>query len=427
MENWLQSVLFIPWVACVALGALGGSIGSIVVLKRQSLLGEALSHACYPGLALGIWLSASFGNDILYTVAAGFIFAFLAYWSIDYLTKAIQISTDAALCVVLSSYFALGLLFISAVQNSMPTLTKKLHALLLGQAATISESYAIVSVLLLIIISAILALYSRALKSDLFDPIFSRLMGISYSTTHYLLATVVVLTLILGAKVMGVVLMSSLLIFPSVTARLWCSSFSSLLVASGILGALSCSLGLFASHYLGSGMPTGPTISVLLSLLFICSYLFAPGTGVLIRQWKRWGFRSQCAQENLLKAIWRMVEKSGRTSVLVTELAYSTALESSQVLSLAKKLRSQGFITLERDEMTLEESGMHAARKLVRLHRLWELYLVEFCNMPKDRVHPSAEEMEHILTPQIEKELDRLLRHPVVDPHKQLIPRDSDG
>lgn len=425
MDYFLQSVLFIPWVACIALGALGASIGSIVVLKRQSLLGETLSHACYPGLAIGIWLSATSGNDILYTVALGFIFACLAYWSVEHLIKGYRISTDAALCAVLASYFAFGLLFISAAQNSAPALSKKLHALLLGQAATISEGYAVICVFLCIVISGFLALFSRALRADLFDPIYAHLMGISHSTIQYLLAAAIVVTLILGAKVMGVVLMSSLLIFPSVTARLWCSSFSSLLVLSGILGAVSCSAGLFASHYLGSGMPTGPSISVLLSFLFIASYLFAPCTGVFVRAWKRIGFRSQCAQENLLKAIWRLVEKSGRSRVLVSEVSYSTALDGKQVRLLAKKLRRKGFITFENDEITLEDPGVHAARKLVRLHRLWELYLVEFCNMAKDRVHPSAEEMEHILTPQIEAELDRLLRHPKVDPHKQPIPRET--
>ncbi len=435
-NSCLQSVLFIPFIASLALGLVGGSIGALVVFKKQSLLGETLSHACYPGLALGLWLVHSKSGideeaSFLLVVLSGMVIATLAYWAIQTLVHRFRVPSDSALCAILASFFALGLLFISAVQNKAPTLAKKLQALLLGQAATVSEGYAILCIALAIIVCILFIFLFRPLQCELFDPRFAALTGLRKKYMQFLVPIVVVLTLIIGSKVMGVVLMSALLIFPTVIARMWSSSFFSLLLFSSSIGAFSCGTGLLISHYVsgifqedgrGLSIPSGPSITVLLAMLFFLSYLFSPRIGVIAKIWKRIGFKSRCEAENLLKAIWRLSAQSGRSEVLISEVAYSTVLPTKTIHRLASKLRGKGYISLHRDGIRLTHCGEAAACKLVRLHRLWELYLVELCDMAKDRVHPSAEEMEHILTPQIEQELESLLQYPKVDPHKQPIP-----
>lgn len=435
--DWIDPVLAAPLLACTSLGMLFGFLGCYVVLQNKSLLGEALSHACYPGLVLGGLVSACFWqNDSFEELLTIFIGAALFIWLAEMLMKSMmqncKFSSDAALCSTLASFFAAGLLLISIFQPNFPLLARRLQSLLLGQAATVSNTFATLSCLISIIGIGSMLLLARSIKVHLFDPVFGNLSGLWGRLHERLMLIVIILSLIVGARIVGVVLVSAFIVFPPLTARFWVRSFNGMTILSGLLGGMAGALGIYLAHtnYLIFGadgiskgvLPTGPTIILVASGGFFFSLFFAKRDGLIVREWRRALFQRRCAKENVLKSMLQLEERLQRSTVLFAEVAYAAGMNIQRFQSLLKDLVKNGDVVCGQNEISLTEQGRVLAKRLVRLHRLWELYLVELCKMSRERVHPSAEEMEHILTPEIERELDLLLHHPTVDPHHQPIP-----
>jgi manganese/zinc/iron transport system permease protein len=229
----------------------------------------------------------------------------------------------------------------------------------------------------------------------------------------------------------GVVLMSAMLVAPAAAARQYTNKFSRMFPIAALFGTLSGFLGNYfsseISRYLNwknpaapLGLPTGPMIVMIASLLCLLSLLFAPEKGMILRFFRLARFRYKCLCENLLKAIWRFGGKEPVTFELIEKYQTISPLYLRFILW---RLTKNGWIEkILPDSYRLTLDGKVWANKIVRLHRLWEVYLVEYLGLGVERVHRSAEEMEHIITPELEKELTLLLKDPKVDPHHQPIP-----
>jgi manganese/zinc/iron transport system permease protein len=131
-------------------------------------------------------------------------------------------------------------------------------------------------------------------------------------------------------------------------------------------------------------------------------------------------FKMSCLSENILKALWR---EDAKGCISFKKIQEKMAIPSLFLYILLLQLKREGWLKKEHHQYKLTKEGLMRAEQVVRLHRLWELYLVNYLGVDATRVHASAEEMEHILTPAIEKELSELLDNPVLDPHRQPIPR----
>ncbi len=138
--------------------------------------------------------------------------------------------------------------------------------------------------------------------------------------------------------------------------------------------------------------------------------------GLLVRGWRIISYRYQCACENLLKFMWK---HGGHTTKKWDALQGISPIMRKYILF---RLRRNGWISAKNNEWVLTPEGKARAAKIVRLHRLWEVYLVEYLGVGQERVHHNAEEMEHVITPELEKQLTLLLKNPTKDPHKQPIP-----
>lgn len=198
--------------------------------------------------------------------------------------------------------------------------------------------------------------------------------------------------------------MSGMVIAPAVAARSFSNRLKSVFYLAGLFGALSGLLGNYFS--VSFDMPTGPMIVLSGTFFAFSGLLFSPKRGILFRFWRIWGFRLRCVEENLLKMAW----KSGDVLKSAKSFIEKVALW---------RLRKEGWIDAQ---FRLTQDGMKRASSIVRLHRLWELYLTEELGFQSENVHRTAEEMEHILTPEMEERLTKLLEDPKRDPHQQLIP-----
>ncbi len=436
---FLDPVLRGPLFACALMGALGGVIGVLVVFRRQSLVGETLSHACYPGMVIGAILAGAVFHIASPTVTTLITFvgaagsALLAAKAAHWLVKHRYASSDAALSCLLSFSFATGLLLISALQSVYPALWRSLQSLLMGQAATMRDRYVLLSFVLSTVGLGLVVLCQRSLKATLFDTDFATLSHLTNRGLEWMFLALLVLTVIVSIRLMGVVLLSSILIFPAVSARLLTSNFEKLLKIAAAIGCLCGFVGVLLSHQCAifvqnaTGhalwLPTGPLIALSLTGCFCAVLLFSPSEGLIVRMWRRRVFVRRCQIENIIKLMWKECFRTDRWTIAVGELHEIFPLPRRSMKTLLRRLVSSGFVRiLPHGLLEMTPRGMYTGKKLVRLHRLWELYLVECCGMPKERVHPRAEEMEHILTPEVEAELTRVLENPSFDPHKQPIP-----
>lgn len=406
LEFFSDPVLRAPTWGCILMCIASSLMGVLIFLRKKSLLSETLSHATYPGACLGIALFGLFFPKFeewtfVAVLGGAFFSALLGLKAIQKMEKS-KVSPDAALTFVLATFFGLGILISSAMQTSMPTWTKQAQQLLFGQAATMTDMHIWIYGSLALLVALFLFLTFRPLQASLFDPQFAKSAKIPVEPIEKIVFWLLLLSLIVGIRSVGVVLMSGMVIAPAVAARQFTDRLQTLLLIAAAFGGASGFLGNVFSVVFN--LPTGPAIVLTGSSIAFLALLFAPKRGLLFRLFRIWAFRLRCTEENLLKSLWKK-----------RNLSLSTRTEKIAFW----RLKKQGWVDAQGN---LSADGFKKAASIIRLHRLWELYLTEELGFQAEKVHRTAEEMEHILTKEMEERLTKLLENPKHDPHQQPIP-----
>lgn len=406
-------------------------LGVVIHLRKQSLVGEVLSHASYPGVGLGVLILFLLSSDnsfsYLFVLIGAFISAAIGYKMIGALTKK-QLYMDTALCFTLASFLGIGVLLVSAMQHTNPLAASKIEMFLYGQVATMTHAHLVIySIFSSILLFMILMIYYRW-KVLLFDKNFSLSVGMNVKLQEIILSILIVIAVIIGIRATGVILISGMFIAPSLAARQFTNKLSMMFFLSAIFGLLSGILGNYYSIIISKNfsnfgqnitIPTGPSIILVACFIAILSILLAPKEGQLIRLLRRMKFHYRCLYENLLKSFW----KHPNYSLSLKEI-YSWQANYFLIKFTLYHLRKKQLICYSSySSLKLTEKGEEQANRIVRLHRLWEVYLFKYLGYCEKKVHKSAEEMEHILSSELEKELSLLLNHPQKDPHNQPIPK----
>lgn len=413
-------------------------VGVVIFLRKQSLLGEALSHAAYPGVILGVVFAAMLDWNDAYTsgipiliMAGAFITALLGLWMINLLVRKVGVRSDSALCFVLSTFFGIGLTFASRVQFTHSGLYKQSINYLYGQAATMTDIHIVIYGILSLVILTTLIVFYKEIQAITFDRDFARSMDIPVKRIDFLIFILVVFAVVIGIRSVGVVLMSAMLIAPAAAARQYTQRLSIMLALAGLFGMASGYLGNYLSVEAGGllslefpdariALPTGPMIVVVATLIAVLSLFLAPERGLITRIIRIMRFRYQCLCENILKQIWRHGPKE---SLSIHEMKRYQNVSYLYIRFVCRQLVNSGWLNpMKNKAYTLTPDGEYRAAHIVRLHRLWEVYLADYLGIGVERVHRSAEDMEHIITPELEKELTLLLKDPKKDPHQQPIP-----
>jgi manganese/zinc/iron transport system permease protein len=412
-------------------------VGVIIFLRKQSLIGEALSHAAYPGVIIGViaagalsW-NESIDAGLAICILVGAFFTSLAgLWTINFLVRKLKIRSDSALCFVLSAFFGIGLTLASEVQFSYSSLYRQALSYLYGQAATMTDIHIYIYGGLALAIAAMVLLLDKELQVMTFNPEFAKSIGINTSGINFIVFLLTVLAVVIGIRSVGVVLMSAMLIAPAVAARQFTNKFHNMLFLSAFFGVMSGYLGNYLSielsHFLTMqypntrlALPTGPMIVLVASIICFFSLMFAPERGLVLRLGRISLFRYQCTCENVLKAFWR----DSQNDMDFAQVAKEQGGSRFYLKFILMRLVQDGWlIKTDAGKYRLTKDGKQRAAQIVRLHRLWEVYLADYLGVGVEKVHRNAEEMEHILTPELERELTLLLKDPQVDPHDQRIP-----
>lgn len=269
--------LIITCLSCALIGLTSGLLGAFAFLKRQSLLGDAISHASLPGIVLALIITQQKNPFILLTggAIAGSIGTLLTIL----IQRYTKLHKDTILGIILSVFFGFGLLLLSHLQKYPNAEQALINKFLFGNATIllISDLYVIIFVAC-VITFFIFTLYKELVTST-FDPLYMHMLGNAKTITDICYITLLVLTIVVGLQTIGVILMSSLLIAPAAAAQQWSSQFKHMLIISGCIGMGSTVVGGVLSN--SAQVPSGPIIVILLSIIVFCSLLIAPNRGIL--------------------------------------------------------------------------------------------------------------------------------------------------
>jgi len=266
------------------LGLISGVLGSFAVLRKQSLLGDGVSHSALPGVVMAFVLSGSKNTELL--LLGALVSGLLATLFIVQVVRHTRVKFDSALALVMSVFFGFGLVLLTYVQKIPNSNQAGLKRFIFGQASTLLQRDIVLMVACGVILFLLVLLFWKEFKLFTFDPDFAQSLGFSPKSLNLLLSFMIVLAIIIGLQTVGVVLMSAMLITPAVAARQWTNRLWVMVSLSALFGAMSGVAGTAVSSLLPK-LPTGPAIVVCVSLIVVVSVLFAPGRGVLHRIYQR--------------------------------------------------------------------------------------------------------------------------------------------
>lgn len=427
MEDFIYFFTFqdpsILWVVLgiTLLGVGSAYVGTFSFLDKKALLGDAISHAVLPGICLGFILAGE--KNPIYIVTGAFLSGGLATFLSSWLKKNTKLSEDSIIATILSVFFGVGIVLLTALQKSGNPEIAGLNTFIFGNAIGISESDLMIYAGLSLTIILVLSLLLKEFRLMVFDPSFGKAIGFPISGIRFIFNVLMILAVVIGIQAIGVVLMAALLITPGAAARFWTDRLQPLLILAAVFSVISGILGTYISFVIPQ-MPTGPWVVVFLSLFALISFLFSPKTGLVFRFFSRQKYLKKTHRDHLLKALYKGLEE-GRKGLSIEEIYELYPFQLKQIKDSIEDLKQINFITQNQSIIDLTDKGKTEAMRIVRLHRLWELYLNESMNIAPDHVHESAEQMEHLLTPELEMLLEKRLNYPTLDPHQETIPREK--
>jgi manganese/zinc/iron transport system permease protein len=269
------SIFYKILIGTTLVGITTGIVGCFTLLNKQSLLGDTIAHATLPGLT-GMFLCILEKSYCMLLLGAG-ISGLLGAACVDYIIRTTHLKKDAALGIVLSTFFGLGIIFLTMIQKLPIGNQAGIDKFLFGQAATLLDADIIIITLLsCIVITTIMWLW-KELKIITFDPIYAQTLGLPVQKIKNILIILIVLTVIVGLQTVGLILMSSFLIAPAAAARQWTNNLSTTIFLSIIFSLIATSTGTIAS-YQYAHVPTGPTIVIIATSITCISIMISSFT-----------------------------------------------------------------------------------------------------------------------------------------------------
>ena len=260
------------------LGLASGIAGTFAVLRKESLIGDGLSHAALPGVVIAFLLTGTKDIEVLIIGAA--LSSITAAWLITITVENSKIKFDGALATILSAFFGLGMVLLTYLQSLNNAGQAGLSKFIFGQAATILARDVYITSAAALIIIVLTALFWKELKLISFDVEYAKTLQIPVTFTLILYRSLLIMTIIIGIQSVGAILISSLLIAPAVGARQWTNKLGTMCILAGFFGMVSAIGGTIWSTTVQK-LPTGPAIIVILSVIVLLSLIFAPNRGIL--------------------------------------------------------------------------------------------------------------------------------------------------
>jgi manganese/zinc/iron transport system permease protein len=405
-------------------------VGCYLVLRRMSLMGDAIAHAVLPGLVLALLFSGSMSIGPLFLGAA--VIGLLTTFLTQTLHQYGRVPADASMGVVFTSLFALGVVLLKRYAEGLHFDVRCVFEGILYSAGLdtievsgfeIPRQLTTVGPVALVNLCVILLLW-KEFKISAFDPALSTSMGFSATLMHYLLMALVAVTTVASFEAVGSILVVAMLIIPAATAQLLCHRLSTMVILACVFAILSAVLGYWFAlpgKFAARGVSPSGAMAVVAGGFYGLAVLFAPQTGILSKLINNLQTSLRILREDLLLMLYR-VEEIDRTKRMRPAEAVQAVGGGWLARWALAMLRHRGRLEVRDGQLQMTEDGRWRAARLVRGHRLWEAYLVKHLGLPADHVHAPADRLEHFINKPLRDELEKAIDDTAKDPHGREIP-----
>jgi manganese/zinc/iron transport system permease protein len=427
--DWLEPFTTAAALRIMLVGALTNVacslVGCFLVLRRMSLMGDAIAHAVLPGLVLAFIVSGSMNIVPLFIGAAviGLLTTFLAQTLHQYA----RVPTDASMGVVFTSLFALGVVLLKRYIHGVHFDVACVYEGSLSHAAFRTFQFAglelpdqLVTIGPVVLINlVVLAVLWKELKISSFDPALATAMGFSATAMHYLLMAIVAVTTVASFEAVGSILVIAMLIVPPATAQLFCDRLGRMVALSCVFAVATAVLGHWCAERWN--VETAGAMTVVAGAMYGLAVFFSPRYGIISTLARNLQTSLRILREDLLLMLYR-VEEIDTTRRLRPGEAVAAVGGGWLARWALAMLRRRGRLELRGGRLQMTDDGRSRAARLVRGHRLWETYLVKHLGLPPDHVHEPAHRVEHFIGPKIREQLEEAVDDAARDPHGREIP-----
>lgn len=415
LVTWQERLLLVfseyrlQLLCSMLVGAVLGLLGCFVVLRRMALIGDAVSHSVLPGVVVAFLLVET---ELLGLFAGALVAGVVTAVAINVVTRFSRAKEDAAIGIVFTAMFALGIILISR----LPAGTHfDMKCFLFGDPLAIGRADLLSVALIAPVVVLVIVLLFHPLKLVSFDATLARTMGFNTDALHYTLMILLSATIVAALRSVGVIMAVAMLVTPAalayqLTNRLW----QMLLIAS-VTGALSAGVGMFLAFQTNN--PSGPMMVLVATGLFVVAMIVAPQRGILTVWMRRRRLRQHIAEEDVLRVLGR--RELAREAGPLDLAARLVPRSAGDVAAAVRRLLADGLLSGSVASPVLTDAGRQRAFEMVRAHRLWETYLADQSVDPA-LVHREAARLEHAHG--VAEELAATLGDPQSDPHGQPIP-----
>jgi manganese/zinc/iron transport system permease protein len=433
MSNWnwqLDGWIVLTGIFCSVAAAL---LGNFLVLRRMSMLGDAITHAVLPGLAVAFFVSESRSSLPMFLGAAivGVLTALFTEW----IRRFGRVDEGASMGVVFTSLFALGLVMIVQAADHVdldpgcvlfgaieftPLDTTTIAGIEVPRAVVVLGSVVVINALFVVV-------FFKELKLSCFDPALATTTGFNASAMHYLLMVLVAVTAVASFESVGNILVVAMFIVPPAAAYMLTDRLGHMIAISVVLAVLSAVLGHVAALEVPGwfgyrSTTTAGMMAVVSGVLLLACALFGPRHGIVTRFVRRRMLALKILADDVVALLYRLQEREDSASADSRTLQSTLLTDSLSMRIVLRWLQRKRQIEVQENEVKLTNAGEDAARQLVRSHRLWEQYLSSHASIDAARLHDKAESFEHFTDRVLRKELDQATGTPTIDPHGKPIP-----
>lgn len=398
------------------LGLAAGVIGVFALLRKRSLMTDALSHATLPGIA-GAFLAATAlgaqGRSLPVLLLGATVTGVLSILCIQGILRHTRLREDAAIGIVLSVFFGAGIVALSYIQANAAAGSAGLNKFIYGQAATMQPHDVMLMAAIAAGAVAATALFLKEFALVCFNDAFAKVDGWPVSIIDVLMMSMVVLVTVAGLQAVGLILVVALLIIPPVAARFWTDRLIPLLLIAALIGAASGYFGSVISALLPR-KPAGAVIVLTSGVFFAASLVFAPARGVIASAARRLRLRLLIAGEDILEnAYEQSIEPDATRNISRQQIDATARLRAWPIgfrALVTHRLRRKGLLIPRPDHAwRLTDRGFTEGARVSRNHTLWEQYLVSYADIAPSHVDWSVDQVEHILSDTLIAELEHRL------------------
>lgn len=346
------------------LGCVSGTLGCYAFLRKQSLVGDAISHAALPGIAMAFLLTRSKNTFVL--LLGAFIAGWIGMIVVNHIVKTTRIKNDGALGIILSVFFGLGIVLLTFIQKIPDSTQAGLNKFLFGQAATLMHSDVITIGILGCAALCMMILFWKEFKLLCFNPDFAASIGYPITGLDIILTTIIVIAIIIGLQTVGVVLMSAMIIAPAAAARQWTDRMGHMIALAGFFGATAGIAGSIISSS-AARLPTGPTIVLCITVIVFISIVLAPNRGLLSYMIQFQRQKKLVLDETILTSLYLLTLKHGSVSRSFPFAMLSVMAERKNIAIkfTLKDLEKRGWVRLfGQSEWALTPEGFVHAQEL---------------------------------------------------------------